>query len=123
MVITTAEPIDRRDVYKRIEKNNSCYVVMRCAIVREMAVDRITQATEVRRAEGGEDELKSIADDMRNRWRLEDALIIRRVGVLRAGDVMSLVAAIAPRREQAFHACRYGVENLKKMRSIGETER
>jgi len=93
MVITTAEPIDPREVYERIGSNNSCSVVIRCAVVREIAA------------------------------RLEDALIIRRLGVLRAGDVMSLVAAIAPRREQAFHACRYGVENLKNMRSTSKAGR
>ena len=123
MIITTAEPIDPREVYERIERNNSCSVVIRCAVVRETAADRTTQSIEVHRAGDVEAELKSIADDMRSRWRLENALIIRRLGVLRAGDVMSLVAAIAPRREQAFHACRYGVENLKNMRSISETER
>jgi len=123
MVITTAEPIDPREVYERIGSNNSCSVVIRCAVVREIAADRITQEIEVHRAGDVEAELKSIADDMRSRWRLEDALIIRRLGVLRAGDVMSLVAAIAPRREQAFHACRYGVENLKNMRSTSKAGR
>ncbi len=36
---------------------------------------------------------------------------------------MSLVAASAPHREDAFDACRHGVESLKKMKTIKKAER
>jgi molybdopterin synthase catalytic subunit len=66
--------------------------------------------------------LKSIVDSIKDKYELEDVLIIRRLGALKVGEVMALVAASAPHREDAFDACRYGVESLKKMKTIKKTE-
>ena len=123
MEIATAKPIDPKQVYEEFKRKTAGSVVLRLALVRERTGNEIAQATEFRRHGDVESELKSIADDMRGRWRLEDTLIIHRLGVLQAGDVMSLVAATAPRRDQAFDACRHGVENLKQMQTIRTTER
>ncbi len=47
------------------------------------------------------------------RWAIEDSLIIHRVGKLRPGDYIVLVAAWAAHRQPAFEACHYLVEALK----------
>jgi len=53
---------------------------------------------------------------------VEDVLIVRRSGLLRVGDVMSLLAASAPRRGDAFGACQEGVGRLKEMKTLEKIE-
>ncbi|UCG84207.1 MAG: molybdenum cofactor biosynthesis protein MoaE [Dehalococcoidia bacterium] len=123
MEIVTADYINPNEIYDKIQKETVGSVVLHFAVVRERTGNQVTQTIEFQPAGDIESELKSIADSMRDRWQIEDMLIIRRIGVLHVGDVMSLVAASAPHREDAFDACRYGVESLKQMRTIKKTER
>jgi len=121
--VVTTDCINPNEAYYKIQKENVGSVVVHFGVVRERTGNQITQTIEFQPAGDIESELKSIADSIRDRWQIEDVLIIRRVGVLQVGDIISLVAASAPRREDAFDACRYGVESLKQMRTMKETER
>ena len=63
-------------------------------------------------AELAERRLSLIAEEM-----LEDArkvALLHRVGDLTVGEVAVAVAASAPHREQAFTACRHGIERIKQ---------
>jgi len=123
MEIVTTDSIKPAEVYDRIGRETIGSVVLHFAAVREKTGDKTTQSIEFQRTGDIESELKSIGDIMRDRWEVEDVLIVRRLGVLHVGDIMSAVAASAPHREGAFDACRYGVEALKKMKTIKKTER
>ena len=123
MEIVTETTINPNEVYDKIKRETVGSVVLHFAVVREWTGDQSTQSIDFQRNGDIEDELKSIADSIKDSYQLEDVLIIRRLGELRVGDVMSLVAASAPHREDAFDACRYGVESLKKMKTIKKTER
>ena len=52
----------------------------------------------------------------------EDVLLIRRIGRLGIGDIISLVAASSPNSEDAFASCRHGISRLKKMTTIRKNE-
>lgn len=123
MQAVTTETIEPKDIYDQILKNTAGSVVLHFALVREKTGDRVTRSIEFQLNGDAEAELESISDSIRHKWDIEDVLIIRRLGVLKVGEVMSLVAASAPHREDAFDACRYGVESLKKMKTISKTER
>jgi len=63
-------------------------------------------------AELAERRLSLIAEEM-----LEDArkvALLHRFGDLAVGEVAVVVAASAPHREQAFAACRHGIERVKQ---------
>jgi molybdopterin synthase catalytic subunit len=123
MEIITEKTINPNEVYDRIKKESVGSVVLHFAVVREKTGDYITQIIDFQRNGDIESELKSIADSIKDRYQLEDLLIIRRLGILKVGDVISLVAASAPHREDAFDACHHGVERLKKMKTIVKIER
>jgi len=57
--------------------------------------------------------LQRIAGEARQRWPLEDALILHRVGRLEPGDPIVLVAVWSAHRGSAFDACRFIMEDLK----------
>ena len=123
MQIVTTECIAPNEVYDKIRKETAGSVVLHFAVVRGKTGDQITQNIEFQRGGDIEGELNAIVDRMKAKWQLEDALIIRRLGLLKVGEVISFVAASAPHREDAFDACRYGVEGLKKMKTIKKTEK
>jgi len=123
MEIVMEDVINPNAVYDDTQKQTSGSVVLHFAVVREKTSDTITTSIEFRRVGDIEGELRSIREAIEQHWQVEDILIIRRLGMLKVGEVMSLVAASAPHREDAFDACRCGVESLKKMKTIVKTER
>jgi len=104
MEIITNKTINPNEVYDRIKKETVGSVVLHFAVVRERTGDQVTQVIDFQRNGDIENELKSIVDRIKEKYELEDVLIIRRLGALKVGDVMSLVAASAPHREDAFNA-------------------
>lgn len=57
--------------------------------------------------------LQAIADEAGRRWDLQEVLIVHRVGNIRVGDAIVLVAAWSAHRADAFEACRFMMEDLK----------
>ncbi len=57
--------------------------------------------------------LQRIVESATQEWRLLDALVIHRVGVLQPNDPIVLVAVWSAQRVAAFAACRWIVEELK----------
>ena len=122
VVIVTTDRINPDEVYDMIQKETAGSVILHFAVVRRQTGDQITQTIEFQPAGDTESEMKSIIESMRDKWHIEDVLIIRRIGILQVGDIIALVAVSAPHREDAFEACRYGVESLKQMRTIKKIE-
>ena len=67
--------------------------------------------------------LRKIEKDARQRWNLDDVLIIHRVGDLVPADPIVLVAVWANHRAHAFEACRFIMEGLKSSAPFWKKER
>jgi len=122
MVFTTSDPINPNELYAKVSNKSSGSVVFHYAIVREKTADEITKFIDFKSNGNTEEELKKIADDLKSKWELEDVLIARRMGKLGIGDIISLVAVSSAHRHDAFDACLYGVDSLKRMKTIIKTE-
>jgi molybdopterin synthase catalytic subunit len=57
--------------------------------------------------------LGAIEQDARQRWPLDDVLIVHRYGTLQPGDDIVLVITTAAHREAAFQACEFLMDWLK----------
>jgi len=60
-----------------------------------------------------EKSLASIAEQAKARWRLEDVLIIHRIGTLAPTDQIVLVVTTSSHRGDAFAACQFVMDYLK----------
>jgi molybdopterin synthase catalytic subunit len=60
-----------------------------------------------------ENEIGRILKEVGTRYELLDALVIHRVGMMKPGDPIVLVAALSPHRNQAFEAVRILMDYLK----------
>lgn len=70
-----------------------------------------------------ERELGRILEEARSGWGFLDALAVHRVGEIRPGDAIVLVAVWSAHRGPAFDACRFIVEALKTRAPFWKKER
>lgn len=57
--------------------------------------------------------LQQIIEQAEQRWKIQSARIIHRVGELKPSDQIVLVAAASPHRQEAFAACAFMMDYLK----------
>lgn len=60
-----------------------------------------------------EKHLEAIAKDATEKWQLLDVLILHRVGKVKIGEDIVLVASWSAHRKEAFESCRAIMEQLK----------
>lgn len=58
--------------------------------------------------------LRAIAEELGDRWPLRRVAILHRIGELAVGETSVAVAVSAAHRDEAFAACRRGIERLKE---------
>ncbi|QEM69373.1 molybdenum cofactor biosynthesis protein MoaE [Geobacter sp. FeAm09] len=123
MVRMTTEPIDPAKIYDLITTTNAGSVVVHYAVVKPMAgVGGTTSYIDYAANGDTEAELRDMAAGLTAEFALEDALLIRRTGRLRVGDIISLAAVSSPNSGDAFEACKEAISRLKKMNTIVKTE-
>ncbi len=122
MEIVSNKPINPSQVYTLVNKQGSGSVVFHFAVVKPSTEDKTTNSIEYSANGDVNEELRTICQEIRGKWKIEDVLIIRRLGRLNVGDIISLVAASSPHRQETFDSCRYGVDRLKKMSTITKKE-
>lgn len=67
--------------------------------------------------------LERLAADALAKWQLDDVLIVHRVGEVRPGDPIVLVATWSAHRAHAFESCRALMEDLKSSAPFWKKER
>jgi molybdopterin synthase catalytic subunit len=123
MLMITAEPIDPRGAYDMIASKSAGSVLFHYAVVKaQEGKGGLTCHIEYAVAGDAEEELQTIAGEIADSWDIEDVLLIRRIGRVGVGEIISLVAASSPSSEDAFAACKSGIGRLKKMRCIVKNE-
>jgi molybdopterin synthase catalytic subunit len=72
--------------------------------------------------EMAEKELEKIAKEASARWPGIRSYLVHRIGRLLVGEASVIIAVSAPHRAEAFEACRYMIETLKKTVPIWKKE-
>src|SRR5262245_16909036 len=67
-------------------------------------------------------EMQAIEDEARRRWPITDIRIVHRLGRMEIREVSVAVAVAAPHRDEAFSACRYAIDTLKRTVPIWKKE-
>ena len=61
-----------------------------------------------------EKRLRGIEEEMKRRWGPLEVAILHRLGRVEVGQIGVAIAVSAPNRRQAFAACRFAIDQLKK---------
>jgi molybdopterin synthase catalytic subunit len=123
MEIVTEHPIVPDAMHSLIAKRNSGSLLFHYAVVKEQQnQDKATVGIEYQSAGNVEAEMRDIVAFLKVKWKIEDVLVVRRLGALKIGDIISLIAVSAPSSDDAFDCCKYGIFCLKKMATIRKNE-
>jgi molybdopterin synthase catalytic subunit len=69
-----------------------------------------------------DEELGRMLRDAQDRWPEARVMLQHRLGVIPAGEASIAIAAAAPHRDDAFSACRFVIEEVKKRAPIWKKE-
>jgi molybdopterin synthase catalytic subunit len=67
--------------------------------------------------------LHEIERTARARWPIENIAIVHRIGKVEIGEASVVIAVSAVHRREAFEACRWAIDTLKKDAPIWKKER
>ena len=67
-------------------------------------------------------EMKKIIDDSFEQWPITDCVVVHRYGTVNIGETSIFIAVSSPHRDDAFKACRYIIDTIKKTVPIWKKE-
>ena len=98
-------------------------VVTFCGVVRNMNLNRPVMALDYDCApELAEKELEAIAREAAGRWQAETVIVHHGYGYIAIGQTSVFILVATPRRDAAFEACRYVIEEIKKRVPVWKRE-
>ncbi len=117
------EPLDAATIAARVRSDADGAVVTFAGVVRETSRGKTVQAL-VYEAYGSmaRRQMKALATEARRRWPIGDVAVVHRTGTLRVGAVSVVIAVAAPHRGEAFLACKWLIDELKRTVPIWKKE-
>ena len=124
MISITKDVIDQLNVLDQIKDDSSGALVLFTGSVRNHSskgkVDGIFyEAYE----EMVEEILKKIEKEIFENWSIKKFIAIHRTGYLKVGEISVIVGVSSEHRKDAFEACNYGIDNIKKRCPIWKKEK
>ena len=65
-----------------------------------------------------EHQISLLFDNLEKRWPIESVRLVHRVGMVKAGEPSLWVEVIAPHRGEAFAACQWLIDEMKRVAPI-----
>ena len=114
MAYLSREPLEPGPLLETARRNGDGGLALFVGVIRDHNDGRNVTAMEYE-AYGpmAEAEMGRIEADLARRFPAVRLLLRHRIGRLRIGEVAVVVAAASPHREEAFAACRAGIEEIK----------
>jgi molybdopterin synthase catalytic subunit len=122
MIELTENSIEVGTAFERVFRKGAGSVVIHVGVVKPFADGRRTKGIRLVPEENAAEEMRTVEDRLRRKWKVEDVLLIRRVGELRVGEVILVAAVSATSKDAAFGACEEAVESLKEKRGLSKEE-
>jgi molybdopterin synthase catalytic subunit len=114
VVLLTEEPLEARAAIDAVLTDADGAYVLFVGVVRQMARGRSVVGLEYQAYRPlAEKQLAAIVDQIRERWDLACA-ILHRTGYLKVGEPSVVVCVASPHRAEAFDACRFAIDTLKR---------
>ena len=122
MIEVTENPIETGKIYEQLSQDGVGSIVMHFGIVKPVVDERKTSGIRLLKDGDVAGEMKKVEHHLREKWKVVDVLLIRRIGELHVGDVILVAAVSSPSKDEAFGACQEAVEALKKKRGLRKEE-
>lgn len=123
MISIQSEPIDTQVLTTKVGDQDAGAVVLFIGTTRRMTEGKETVRLEYDCYEPmAKAELAKLREGAMERWPLKQCGIVHRVGVVENGQASVAVAVSSPHRVQAFEACQWVMDTLKRNVPIWKKE-
>jgi molybdopterin synthase catalytic subunit len=108
-------PIQPDQVIGQAKSNDSGCVVTYVGLIRDNSQGKAVRSVEYRDADGqAEYRLKKLAEEIRQKFPVNNLAMCHRVGELKVGDINIVFAFACGHRQEGFAACSYAVDRFKE---------
>lgn len=117
LVTITAEPIDEPALLsQRVMSQGMGAVVCFLGVVRGTEGNASISALEYEVFQSmAEHQIDRLLDEMARRWPIESVRLVHRVGLVKANEPSLWVEVVAPHRGEAFAACQWLIDEVKRV--------
>lgn len=116
MIEITDKPISPELVVNKVKTDSSGCVVTYVGLIRIHSRGKPVLSVEYQDPERrAEIKLREIANEVRQKWQLNNVAICHRIGKLKVGDINLVVAIAATHRQEGFAACQYAIDRFKEI--------
>ncbi len=117
------EPLDASALAAGVRSDADGAVATFAGVVRETSRGKTVRAL-VYEAYGSmaQRQMEELAAEARRRWPIGDLAMVHRTGTLAVGEVSVVIAVAAPHRGEAFDACEWLIDELKRSVPIWKKE-
>lgn len=116
LTITTELINEAAQVLSRTQSSGMGAVVYFAGIVRGSEEGAAIQAIEYESFQRmAEHQFNLLFDEMEKRWPIESVRLIHRLGVVKVNEPSLWVEVIAPHRGEAFEACQWLIDEMKRV--------
>ena len=119
----TDQPLSLEPLVSVVTRSSSGAVASFLGVVREQTRGRQVLYLEYEAyREMAIPKMREIADEIRQKWKVDEIAMVHRIGHLEIGEVSVAIAVSAPHRHQALAACAYAIDRLKETVPIWKKE-
>jgi molybdopterin synthase catalytic subunit len=119
----TEKEISIKEILDSIRDNDVGATVLFIGTVRNFSeVDMVVNMYYESYTKMAEERIQIIIDDAKQKWNI-NCRLLHRIGDLEVGDVSVVVAVSSSHRHDAFDACQYLIERIKREAPIWKKER
>jgi molybdopterin synthase catalytic subunit len=123
MISITQEPIDLCNVLVAAKDRSTGGTVLFIGSVRDHnEKGTVSEIYYEAYKEMAEEKMAEIEKEARERWKIKKFVAIHRVGNLKVGEPSVAVIVSAEHRQEAFEACKYGIDQIKTRVPIWKKE-
>jgi molybdopterin synthase catalytic subunit len=114
MIEITERPISPEYVVSQTKTTGSGCVATYVGLIRDNSHGKAVKSVEYLDPDGSaKEKLQKLADEVRQKWEIENVSIFHRIGVLKVGDINLVAAVAAAHRGEGFAACQYIIDRFK----------
>ena len=110
----TDKPISPEEIINQAKCDSSGCVVTYVGLIRNVSHDKPVAAVEYNDTDGkAEDRLRILAEEIKQKFPVNDLAMCHRVGKLNVGDINLVFAFACGHRQEGFAACSYAIDQFK----------
>jgi molybdopterin synthase catalytic subunit len=119
----TSEPLDPKPLVEAVRRDESGAVALFYGVVRNENLGRTVRYLEYDAYEAmALKKLREVADEVSAKFPITGIGALHRIGRLEIGETSLLVAVSSAHRKEAFEACHYAVDRIKKTVPVWKRE-